>query len=123
MKKYFLLATLIGSCICVHGQEKISNANNDKVAYEKIKVEERAAKLVEGISSKVSIDADQKNRIYELALNQVKSEKEIKARYRTQKDKSGLSTELDSNLQNYSEGIKRILTPDQLKTLHEKVKN
>lgn len=123
MKKLILLsASLIMMSASVNAQEVIRKPKQDKTSKENLTPEQRAQKHVEALSNEIAISADQKTKIYDLAITKAKKADEIKAKYKSAENKEGLQTELDANRKEYRKNVKAILTPEQVETLKAKHK-
>lgn len=123
MKKLILLsASLIMMSASVNAQEVIKKSKQDKPANEKLTIEQRAQKHVDALSNEIAISADQKTKIYGLALTKIKKADDIRNKYKSAENKDGLQADLDANKKEYRKSVKALLTPEQLETVKAKHK-
>jgi Spy/CpxP family protein refolding chaperone len=77
--------------------------------------EQRAQKSVDELNSTVVLTDDQKTKVYALALTRVKDIDVVKAKYKGQEDKKQTAdAEIKVIRKTFHEGVKALLTPDQL---------
>ena len=80
--------------------------------------EQRAQKNVDELNSTVVLTEDQKPKIYDLALTRIKNIEAVKTKYKGQEDKKQTSnSEIKEIRKTFHEGVKALLTPDQLAKL------
>jgi Spy/CpxP family protein refolding chaperone len=118
MKKVILIAACLLSLTTVNAQEPIPSER--KAASKEAKngtPEQRAQKHVDGIAAEITLTEDQKPKIYALALAKVKKSDEIRAKYKTAENKEGKEAELKTAKKDFQQGVKAILTPEQIEKL------
>lgn len=116
MKKVILIAACLLSLTTVNAQEK---TRTEKTGSSKAHatIEQRAQKNVDAIASEITLTEDQKPKIYDLALAKVKKVEEIKAKYKGDEKNEAKRTELRTVKKDFQQGLKALLTPDQIEKL------
>jgi len=134
MKKLILVITTASSALLFTNATNAQNAPNvaqsDKPMRQnkkaKLTPEERAQKSVDQLDKIVGLNPDQKNKIYNLALERSKSVDAVLQKYKGQPDKKEIAKqEIHQIRQKYRQDVKNILTPEQLEKLkqHHKAKH
>lgn len=133
MKKLILVITIASSVLFLENVVNAQNAPNvdqsNKPMHqnkkEKLTPEERAQKSVDQLDKIVGLNPDQKNKIYNIALDRSKSIDAVFQKYKGQPDKKEIAKEeIHQIRQKYRKEVKNILTPEQLEKLkqHHKAK-
>ncbi|GIV26349.1 MAG: hypothetical protein KatS3mg027_0163 [Bacteroidia bacterium] len=82
--------------------------------------EERAQKSVDELDKIVGLTADQKTKVYNLALNRAKSVDAVFEKYKGQPDKKEQAKmEIHQIRKNYRMEVKNILTPEQIEKIKQ----
>ena len=82
--------------------------------------EQRAQQSVDKLDKIVTLTADQKTQIYNLALNRAKTVDGIREKYKGQTDKKDQEKqEIQAAHKGYRQSAKKLLTPDQMNKLKE----
>jgi Spy/CpxP family protein refolding chaperone len=116
MKNLFLI--LIGIC-SIHA----ASAQNGKGGQAKPTPEQRAQKSVDNLDKAVTLTADQKTQVYNLALTRAQKVDEIRTKYKGQPDqRETAKKEVRAAHKEYALAVKPLLTPDQLAVLKAKRK-
>ncbi len=125
MKKAIVLAACLFSLTTtVNAQEAVPPMRKSQNAKAtKPTPEQRAQKHVDELTADVGLTEDQKPKIYDLALVKVKKTEEIRAKYKTEDTKQQRETELKAVKKEFHQGVKGILTPEQLEKLKTKEKD
>ena len=80
--------------------------------------EQRAKKSVDELNSTVVLTEDQKPKVYALALTRTKDIDAVKEKYKGQEDKKQTAdAEIKVIRKTFHEGVKALLTPDQMAKL------
>ena len=119
MKKVILMAVCLFTLTTVINAQGKSTAplpeNSKGKAQKKLTPEQRAQKSVDELNAVVTLTEDQKPKVYDLALTRAKDVDAVREKYKGQPDKKELAkTEIKAIHQTYRQGIKTILTPEQL---------
>jgi Spy/CpxP family protein refolding chaperone len=122
MKKVILLAVCLFSIATVSkAQEAQRKQNTEKTKHDKLTLEQRAQKHVDGLNAEVTLTEEQKPKVYDLALAKVKKVDEIKAKYKDQPGNKDIAQrELQATKKEFRQNIKAILTPEQLEKFKAK---
>lgn len=97
---------------------KEKEVKGEKEKQEMKTPEERAQKSVDHLNKAVGLSEEQKTKIYDLALNRAKSVDAIKEKYRGQQgSKETAKNEIIAVKKEYRQGVKAVLTPEQLEKL------
>jgi Spy/CpxP family protein refolding chaperone len=128
MKKLILVITTASSVLLFTNATNAQNAPNvaqsDKPMHQnkkaKLTPEERAQRSVDQLDKIVGLNPDQKNKIYNLALERSKSVDAVLQKYKGQPDKKEIAKqEIHQIRQKYRQDVKNILTPEQLEKLKQ----
>ena len=119
MKKVILMAACLFTLTTVI---KAQEASTTKVTAggkgkhdKKLTPEQRAQKSVDQLNIVVTLTEDQKPKVYDLALTRAKNVDVVREKYKGQPDKKEIAkTEIKAIHQTYRQGVKAILTPEQL---------
>ena len=104
------------------GNEK-QTVTGKKQGVKKETAEQRAQRIVDRLDSEVTLAADQKTKVYDLALTRTKNADAIREKYKGQADKKEVAkAELTEVRQSFRKEVKAILTPEQLEKLKAKAK-
>ena len=118
MKKVILLAACLFVLTTVsNAQEVTKNATKDGVGShdKKLTPEQHAQKSVNQLNSNVTLTEDQKPKVYDLALTRAKDMEVVREKYKGQEDKKEvMKAELSVIRKTYHQGLKTILTSEQL---------
>ncbi len=119
MKKMILLLAVIFTVNSVVAQDEAKKGKGKG----KPTLEQRAQRSVDNLDKSVTLTAEQKPKIYDLALTRAKKVDEIKAKYKGQPEKKEeAKTEMKAAHKEYRTAVKTILTPEQIATLKAKSK-
>ncbi|MEI6124698.1 MAG: hypothetical protein WCQ95_13855 [Bacteroidota bacterium] len=122
MKKIFLALFIVGS-IAYAGQAQTSRTNTTKAETngQGKNIETPAQKAqgsVEKLDKTVTLTADQKTQVYNLALARSKKVEEITTKYKGQADKKEIEKqEIQAARNEYQVNVKKILTAEQIKKM------
>jgi hypothetical protein len=129
MKKVMVLAMfLLVTSTLVTAQETAkkpvdTKAVTNKEIKEKQTVEQRAQKSVEALNAEVTLTEEQKAKVLVLATTRATNVDAIRAKYKGQKEnKETAKNEIEAVRKEYRQGVKAILTPEQLEKLKAKHK-
>jgi hypothetical protein len=129
MKKVIVLAMcLLVTSTLVTAQETAkkpvdTKAVTNKEIKEKQTVEQRAQKSVEALNAEVTLTEEQKAKVLALATTRATNVDAIRAKYKGQKEnKETAKNEIEAVRKEYRQGVKAILTPEQLEKLKAKHK-
>jgi hypothetical protein len=129
MKKVMVLAMfLLVTSTFVTAQETAkkpvdTKAVTNKEIKEKQTVEQRAQKSVEALNAEVTLTEEQKAKVLVLATTRATNVDAIRAKYKGQKEnKETAKNEIEAVRKEYRQGVKAILTPEQLEKLKAKHK-
>jgi hypothetical protein len=129
MKKVMVLAMcLLVTSTLVTAQETAkkpvdTKAVTNKEIKEKQTVEQRAQKSVEALNAEVTLTEEQKAKVLALATTRATNVDAIRAKYKGQKEnKETAKNEIEAVRKEYRQGVKAILTPEQLEKLKAKHK-
>lgn len=87
---------------------------------QKLPPEQRAQKSVDELDKIVGLSSDQKNKVYNLALERAKAVDAVFEKYKGQPDKKELAKqEVHEIRKKYRQGVKNILTPEQIEKLKQ----
>jgi len=124
MKKLIVMAVCLFSITTVSNAQQqqpagIAHPQNPDQHVKDIKKgttpEQRAQKNVDELNSVVVLTEDQKPKVYALALTRLKDIDAVKAKYKGQEDKKQTAdAEIKVIRKTFHEGVKTLLTPDQL---------
>lgn len=119
MKKVILMTACLFALTTVIKAQEASTTTvtaGSKARHEKKSTpEQRAQKSVDQLNAVVTLTEDQKPKVYDLALTRAKNVDVVREKYKGQPDKKELAkTEIKAIHQTYRQGIKAILTPEQL---------
>lgn len=117
MKKVILIAACLLSLTTVNAQEPVTGERKATKGANNATPEQRAQKHVDGIAAEITLTADQKPKIYELALAKVKKTDEIKAKYKAADNKEAREAELKTVKKDFHQNVKAVLTPEQVEKL------
>lgn len=124
MKKLMLI--IAGGCILYAPSllAQTPNVSNNSTTQTKNtkrpSPEQRAQRSVEELDKIVGLIAEQKNKVYNLALERAKSVDAVLAKYKGQPDKKEQAkAEIHSIKKNYRQSVKNILTPEQIEKLKQ----
>lgn len=137
MKKVILIAAVVfGTGSLVNAQEVIKeqdakehkevkggkNVKGQPKGKQTMKTpEERAQKSVDHLNKAVGLTDDQKPKIYDLALTRAKKVDEVRAKYKGQQgSKETAKNEIIAIKKEYRQGVKTVLTPEQMEKLKAK---
>jgi periplasmic protein CpxP/Spy len=121
MKKIILVLAAVSASIFALAQD---NGNGKKTNNPKLTAEQRAQKSVDGLDKIVTLTAEQKTSVYNLALTRAKKVDELRAKHKGQKEgKDALAKELKQAKTDYRSGVKQLLTEEQKNKLKEHHKN
>lgn len=118
MKKVILLAACLFTLTTVsNAQEVTKNATKDGVGShdKKLTPEQHAQKSVNQLNANVTLTEDQKPKVYDLALTRAKDMEVVREKYKGQEDKKEtMKAEISAIRKAYRQGLKTILTSEQL---------
>ena len=118
MKKIILLAACLFTLTTVsNAQEVPKNGTKGGVGThdKKMTPEQHAQKSVNQLDANVILTEDQKPKAYNLALTRSKDMEAVKEKYKGQEDKKEtMKAEISVIRKTYHQGLKTILTPEQL---------
>ena len=119
MKKVILLAACLFVLTTVSNAQEVvtKNATKDGVGShdKKLTPEQHAQKSVNQLNSNVTLTEDQKPKVYDLALTRAKDMEVVREKYKGQEDKKEvMKAELSVIRKTYHQGLKTILTSEQL---------
>lgn len=125
MKKVILMAVCLFSLTTVLNAQQpttIAHPQNPdqhgKALKKDITPEQRAQKSVDELNSTVVLTEDQKPKVYALALTRAKDIDAVKEKYKGQEDKKQTAdAEIKVIRKTFHEGVKALLTPDQMAKL------
>jgi Spy/CpxP family protein refolding chaperone len=116
MKK--MLLVLIGICSI-----NAATAQNGKGGQPKATPEQRAQKSVDHLDKTVTLTADQKTQVYNLALSRAQKVDGIRTKYKGQPEqRETAKKEIRAAHKEYALAVKPLLTPEQLAALKAKRK-
>jgi Spy/CpxP family protein refolding chaperone len=126
MKKIFLMLAVTGA-FALAGYAQNPKTGTAKPASEgqgkggkHETPEQRAQQSVDRLDEIVSLTAEQKTQIYNLALTRAKTVDSIREKYKGQPDKKEQAKqEMQSAHKEYRQSVKKLLTPEQMKKLKE----
>ena len=112
MKKVIVLAIgLVSMFTTIHAQQTAALA----AKKEKLTTEQRAQKNVDELDKIVTLSADQKAKVKELALTRIGKADAVRGKYKGQADsKEAIKKELAPARSEYKQAVRAILTPEQL---------
>lgn len=126
MKKLamMVISGAIMTCINVQAQGQSPNVANSSQQSspkkQKLSPEQRAQKSVDELDKIVGLSSDQKNKVYNLALERAKAVDAVFEKYKGQPDKKELAKqEVHEIRKKYRQGVKNILTPEQIEKLKQ----
>ena len=126
MKKIFLMFILIGAITLVgYAQNKDAAAAKTAPAGQQKAAtpEQKAQVAVDRLDKTVTLTADQKTKVKELALTNFAKVEAIREKYKAQADKKEIErTEIHAAQKEYDEGVAKILTADQIKKREDAAK-
>lgn len=103
MKKIVLLSVAGMMVLSGFAQKRMQNKSPEEIA----------AFVSKRMEKNLGINADQKQKVYDLTLNKIKQVREVKANKAEDKEKR--KDELKKIRDEYNDGMKDILTPEQFK--------
>lgn len=126
MKKLamIIISGAIMTCINVQAQTQSPNVANSSQQSspkkQKLSPEQRAQKSVDELDKIVGLTSDQKNKVYNLALERAKAVDAVFEKYKGQPDKKELAKqEVHEIRKKYRQEVKNILTPEQIEKLKQ----
>lgn len=121
MKKVILMAVCLLTITSVMNAQQPTtiahpqNPDQNAKALKKGTPEQRAQKSVDELNSTVVLNEDQKPKVYALALIRTKDIDAVKEKYKGQEDKKQTAdAEIKVIRKTFHEGVKALLTPDQM---------
>ncbi len=117
MKKSILTFVFAGILAIGAIAQGAAGDKGPKAAKSKKTVEERAQMSVDMLSKRVELAADQKTKVYDLALNRAKTVDGIREKYKGTKDKEAIKKEVNEARQNYRKSVRALLTPEQIEKI------
>lgn len=122
MKKVAIAVLFVFAALAGTAQTKTAEKTPLKAKGPANPPEQRAQKSVDQLDRVATLTAEQKPKVYDLALTRAKKIDEIHAKYKDQKDKAGKAQEIQLARIEYRKGVKAILTPEQLAKVKAKMK-
>lgn len=132
MKKVILMAACLFAFNAINAQEPEPQAPKGngkqtvagkKNAVKKETPEQRAQKITDRLDSEVTLAADQKTKVYDLALTRTKNADAVREKYKGQADKKeAAKAELTEIRKAFRKETRAILTAEQLEKLKAKAK-
>ncbi len=114
MKKVILIAACLFSLTVVNAQDVTATTPAKKAERASLTPEQRAQKQTDELNTIVVLTADQKTKVYDLALAKVKKVEEIKVKYKDSQDRNQESVELSPVRKEFQQNVKALLTPEQI---------
>jgi Spy/CpxP family protein refolding chaperone len=118
MKKVILLAACLFTLTTVSNAQETTTTNQPKQAVKQerhMTPEQHAQKSVNQLNANVTLTEDQKPKVYDLALTRAKDMEVVREKYKGQEDKKEtMKAEISVIRKAYRQGLKTILTPEQL---------
>jgi len=114
MKKVILIAACLLSLTVVNAQDATATTPLKKAERAPLTPEQRAQKQTDELNTIVVLTADQKTKVYDLALAKVKKVEEIKVKYKDSQDRNQESAELSPVKKEFQQNVKALLTPEQI---------
>lgn len=122
MKKVILMAVCLFTITTVMNAQQpttIAHPQNPDQNAKALKngstPEQRAQKNVDQLNSSLTLTEEQKPKIYDLALTRAKNIDAVKEKYKGQEDKKETAkAEIQVIRKTYRQGVKALLTPEQL---------
>ncbi len=118
MKKVILMAACLFAITTASNAQETKTTTESKQASKHEKQhtpEQHAQRSVDELNATVTLTEDQKPKIYNLALTRSKNIDVVKEKYKGQADKKEIEkSEIQAIRKTYRQGVKAILTPEQL---------
>lgn len=126
MKKLILIGAALFAMNGVYAQKeakKDQGTKQENKGQNKQTPEQRAQRSVDHLDKVVTLTADQKTKVYDLALARAKKTDEIRAKYKGNKEQHETAkNEIKANHKEYREAVKAILTSEQMIKVKEKAR-